>query len=59
VGPKNHRGNKIYKDHRDITERASIPLKMRLKSLAILEKASISLKKSSKIVEIFIKAPHS
>jgi hypothetical protein len=30
---------------------------MNLKSLAILEKASISLKKSSKIVEIF-KKPH-
>jgi hypothetical protein len=31
---------------------------MFLKSLAILEKASISLKKTSKIVEIQIKAPH-
>jgi hypothetical protein len=30
---------------------------MYLKSLAILEKASISLKKYSKIIEIFIKAP--
>jgi hypothetical protein len=32
--------------------KAPIPLKMYLKSLAILEKASISLKKSSKIIEI-------
>jgi hypothetical protein len=31
---------------------------MCLKSLAILEKGSISLTKSSKIVEIFIKALH-
>jgi hypothetical protein len=37
---------------------ASIPLKMYLKRLAILEKASIFLKKSSKIFEMFIKAPH-
>jgi hypothetical protein len=29
-----------------------------LNSLAILEKASISLKKSSKIIDISIKAPH-
>jgi hypothetical protein len=29
-----------------------------LNSLVILEKASISLKKYSKIIEIFIKAPH-
>jgi hypothetical protein len=36
------------KAHRDIAKKASIPLKMFLKSLAILEKASISLKKSSK-----------
>jgi hypothetical protein len=39
---------------------ASIPLKMYLKSLTILEKtsqSSISLKMSSKIIEIFIKAP--
>jgi hypothetical protein len=41
-----------------ITKKASIPLKMYLKSLAILEKTSISLKKSSIIIEIFIKAPH-
>jgi hypothetical protein len=39
-------------------KKASIPLKMYLKSLAILGKVSNSLKKSSKIVEIFIKAPH-
>jgi hypothetical protein len=61
--PKSLRGNRYYKDHKDIAEKAShhfkkasIPLKMYLKSLAILEKASISLKKSSKIIEIFIKA---
>jgi hypothetical protein len=35
----------------------SIPLKMYLKNLAILEKASISLRNYSKIIEIFIKAP--
>jgi hypothetical protein len=52
--------------HRDIAEKAShhfkkasIPIKIYLKSFAILEKASIFLKQSSKIVEIFIKAPHS
>jgi hypothetical protein len=39
-------------------KKALIPLKMYLKSLAILEKASISLKKSSKIFEIFIKTSH-
>jgi hypothetical protein len=38
-------------------KKASIPLKMYLKKL-VLENASISLKKSSKIVEIFMKAPH-
>jgi hypothetical protein len=32
---------------------------MYLKSLAILEKATISLKNSSKIIEIFIKAHNS
>jgi hypothetical protein len=56
--PKSLCGNRFYKGHRDIAEKASIPLKMYLKSLAILEKALISLKKSSKIVEIAIKAPH-
>jgi hypothetical protein len=47
LGPKNLRGNNFYKDHRDIAEKAShhfknasIPLKMYLKSLEILEKAS-------------------
>jgi hypothetical protein len=35
-------------------KKASIPLKMYLKSLAILEKATICLKKFSKIIEIFI-----
>jgi hypothetical protein len=39
-------------------KKASIPLTMYLKRSAILEKASISLKKSSKIIEIFMRAPH-
>jgi hypothetical protein len=39
-------------------KKASIPLKMYLKSLVILQKASISQKKSAKIIEIFRKAPH-
>jgi hypothetical protein len=38
-------------------KKTSIPIKLYFKSLAILEKASISLKKSSKIIEFFIKAP--
>jgi hypothetical protein len=61
---KSLRGNSFYKSHREIAEKAqhhfkkaSIPLKMYLKSLAILEKASISLKKSSKNIEI-LKKPH-
>jgi hypothetical protein len=58
LGPKSHFGNRFYKGHRDIAEKVPIPLKTYLKNLAILEKASISLKKSSKIVEIFIKAPY-
>jgi hypothetical protein len=65
LAPKNLHAIRIYKGHKDISkkdshrfEKASIPLKMYLKNLAILEKASISLKKSSKIIEIFIKAPH-
>jgi hypothetical protein len=64
LGPKSFRGNRFYKGHRDIAKKAShhfkkasIPLKMYFRSLAILEKASISLKKSSKIIKIFIKAP--
>jgi hypothetical protein len=55
--PKSLRGNRFYNGHRDIAEKAShhfkkasIPLKMHLKSLAILEKASSSLKKSSEII---------
>jgi hypothetical protein len=51
------------KANRDIAEtvsknfkKDSIPLKIYLKSLTILEKASICLKKSSKVIEIFIKA---
>jgi hypothetical protein len=43
-----------YKDYREIAEKASIPLKTYLKSLPIHDKTSISLKKSSKIIEIFI-----
>jgi hypothetical protein len=65
VGPKRLRGNKFYKSHRDVAEKASrhfkkatIPLKMYLKILGILGKASISLKKYLKIIEIFIKALH-
>jgi hypothetical protein len=51
LGPKSLRGKRFYKGHRDIAEKtshhfkkASITLKMYLKSLAKLEKASISLK---------------
>jgi hypothetical protein len=58
------RGKRFYKGHKDVAEKtshhfriASIPLKMYLKSLTIIEKALISLNKSSKINEIFIKAP--
>jgi hypothetical protein len=58
LGPKSLCGNMFYKDHRDIAKKASIPLKMYLNSLVILEKASISLKKCSDIIEIFIKTPH-
>jgi hypothetical protein len=39
-------------------KKASILLKLHLKSLLILEKASISLKKSSERIEIFIKTSH-
>jgi hypothetical protein len=64
LGPKILRGNRFYKGHRDIvkkashhfTSKASIPLKMYLKSLAILEKTSIPLKKSSKIIEMSSKS---
>jgi hypothetical protein len=56
--PKSLRGKKFCKDHRYIAEKASLHFKKLQKcihkSLTILEKASISLKKSSKIVEIFI-----
>jgi hypothetical protein len=58
LGPKSLRSNRFYKGHRGIAEKASphlkkasIPLKMYLKSLEILEKASI-------IIESFIKAPY-
>jgi hypothetical protein len=66
--PKSLRDNRFYKGHRDIAEqashhfkKASIPLKTLnyLNIFAILEKALISLKKSSKIIEIFIKAHNS
>jgi hypothetical protein len=65
LGPKSLRGNRFYIGHRGFVEKishhfkkASIPLKMDLKSLAVLEKTSISLKNSSIIIEIFIKAPN-
>jgi hypothetical protein len=48
LGLKSLRGNGFYKSHRDIAEKALKHLKI----LAILEKASISPKKSSKIIEI-------
>jgi hypothetical protein len=59
LGQKSFRGNRIYKGDKDIAKKAIIliSLKMHLKSLEILEKASIPVKKSSKIIEIFIKAP--
>jgi hypothetical protein len=51
LNPKSLRGNRFYKGHSDIVEKASnhfvkasILLKMYLKCLVILEKASISLK---------------
>jgi hypothetical protein len=52
LGLKSLCGNRFYKGHRETAQKAShhfkktaIPLKLYLKSLAILEKASISLKK--------------
>jgi hypothetical protein len=54
LGPKSPAIGFI-KSHRAIAEKTPIPLKMHLKNLAILEKASISLKKFSKIVATFIK----
>jgi hypothetical protein len=58
LGPKSLCGNRFYKGHRDTAEKAShyykkasIPLKMYLKILAILEKASIYLKKFSKYLK--------
>jgi hypothetical protein len=47
LGPKSLRGKMFYKSHRDILEKAANPFK----------KASLSLKKSSKIIEFFIKTP--
>jgi hypothetical protein len=61
LGPKSLRGNRIYKGRKKASHRfkkALIPLKMYSKSLAILEKSSIDLKKSSKIFEILTKDPH-
>jgi hypothetical protein len=49
LGSKILRDNMFYKGHRDIVEKASIPLKMYLKRLEVLEKVSISLKKSKNI----------
>jgi hypothetical protein len=55
LNPKSLRGKRFHKDHRYIAEKASfhfnkasIPIKMYLKSLEILEKASISLKSLEK-----------
>jgi hypothetical protein len=55
LSPESLRGIRFYKGHKDTAEKASIPLKMYFISLAILEKASTFLKKSSKIIEIFLK----
>jgi hypothetical protein len=45
LGPKSLRGKRIYKSHSDFAEKAlhhfKIPLKMYLKSLAILKEALI------------------
>jgi hypothetical protein len=60
LGPKTLRSNKFYKGHRDIAENPHITLEWPqfhyLKSFAILEKASISLKISFKSLVIFTKA---
>jgi hypothetical protein len=48
----------IFKKASDHFKKASIPLKMYLKSLSIIKKISISLENSSKVIQIFIKAPH-
>jgi hypothetical protein len=65
TGSKRLPSNRSYKNHRDIAKKAShhikkatILLKIYLKILVILEKASISLKKSSKIIEFFTKTSH-
>jgi hypothetical protein len=65
LGPENLRSIMFYRGHRDMMEKASHHFKKNLysiknvfESLAILKKASISLKKSSIIIEIFIKAQH-
>jgi hypothetical protein len=46
--PKKIRSIRFNKGHKDIADKASIPLNMYLKSLAILQKASLSLKMSFK-----------
>jgi predicted nucleic-acid-binding protein len=58
--PKNLHGNRFYKGHREIAEKASqhfekasIPLKMYLKSFTVLEKVSISLKKSKNNLNLY------
>jgi hypothetical protein len=63
LGPKSLHGNMFYKGHRGITEtashhlkKASILLKMHFKSPTVLEKATISLKKSSKTLVGFIQS---
>jgi hypothetical protein len=63
LGPRSLGGNRFYKGHRYIAKKlhitfkkAFIPLKMYLKSLAILGKASISLEISSKSLVMFKKA---
>jgi hypothetical protein len=61
LGPKSLCGNRIYKGHRNIAShhfKSLYSTKNVLKKLAILGKASIFLKKSSKMIEIFIKALH-
>jgi hypothetical protein len=60
TGPKSLLGNRFYKGHSDIAEKASqhfkkasIPLNMYLKSLPVLKKVSISLKKSKNILNLY------
>jgi hypothetical protein len=60
LGPKSLRGYRFYERHRDIAEKASqhfkkafISLKIYLKSLTVLEKVLISLKKFKNILFIY------